>query len=98
MVLKLHQVEAVRVLLAQGMSYRDIKAATGVSRTSIGKIQQGKWADQRKSEARPLKLFDGPLHRCTCGALVYGECMACNLKEHMSQIPVPTAKSVDDED
>lgn len=77
-------VEEVRRLLSQGVSHRDVSRRTGVSRSTINQIAQGRRRDRPdriENEYRSLR-FDAPPARCRdCGGLVYLPCQLCALRK-----------------
>ena len=73
-------VDAIRRLLADGLSQRQIARQCHVSRGTVQAIAAGKRRD-RMPEDDP-GLFSGPIGRCpTCGARVYLPCLACRVRQ-----------------
>ncbi len=77
-------VEEVRRLLSQCVSHRDITRRTGVSRSTVNEIAQGRRRDRPdriENEYRSLR-FDSSPRRCRdCGGLVYLPCQLCELRK-----------------
>lgn len=75
--------EAERLLIEGQLSHRQIAAAVGISRTSVGEIAAGRRPDYearwlaRAAENEPL----GPLARCPgCGGRVHMPCRLCRVR------------------
>lgn len=95
--------EIKRLLKIEGMSQREIVRRTGASRWMVTKVKNGKSIEIREANRLESCLvgMGGRKNRClTCGALVYGECYECHLKEakesrELVQVYVGDGKSLD---
>ena len=77
------KVAEVRRLLAEGKSYREIAAATGVSRGSVGGIATGARRDRLPMRMRDHHYDEplGPIGRCPdCGGRVHLPCRLCRTR------------------
>lgn len=76
-------VAEIRRLKAAGCTQMEIKRITGISRTTIHLVVNGRRIAEKppaepEEEANPY--FDGPVERCPrCGRKVYMPCMACRV-------------------
>jgi len=77
-----HLIEEVIRLRAAGDTQMEIKRKTGISRTSIHYILNGKRDSAQPADAEEsLGLFDGPIERCPgCGRRVHMPCMPCRIE------------------
>lgn len=75
----------VKALLGKGLSRRQVATETGVSRGSVNTIAAGKHPvsdNMIELHIRERSFGVGALHRCpTCGAMIYGDCLLCMLRE-----------------
>lgn len=80
-----HLIEEVIRLRAAGNTQLEIKRKTGISRTSIHYIINGKRDFTQNADAEEsLGLFDGPIERCPgCGRRVHMPCMPCRIESAM---------------
>ena len=76
--------EVERMLIEGQLSHRQIAAATGVGRTTVGAIAAGKRIVHEREELPPEP--EGPPRRCPgCGGLVYLPCQACHVRSVQAQ-------------
>ena len=75
-------VQEVYRLLEEGkLSHRRIAKATGISRTSVGAIANGRRPDYAQPPSEEFPLFTGPALRCSgCGGMVYMPCQLCQVR------------------
>lgn len=99
--LTVEQYDQIVYLLMEGrLSQRGIGCLMGCNRGTVGAIALGR----RKREMRPggrsssealLEFEPGPAFRCSgCGALVYGDCVACHVHDRLAEGPVSHAEAV----
>jgi len=82
-------IEQVQNLLGAGLPHREIAKITGVSRSTVNHIAQGRrgiLVDRMESPYQSHRAEHPPERCCGCGSLVYLPCRACALRALMSRI------------
>jgi len=79
-------VSEVKRLVAQGdLSQREIARLTGIGRSTVSNIVQGRWVDRPCRLASDKDRFPRPSGspaRCpTCGGRVYLPCLLCHVRQ-----------------
>lgn len=88
------QVAAIKRLSAKGLSQRDVAKRLKLSRGSVQAVVAGKHCSTRRDFAhgrdfvpgmsQPFPRDDDEPRRCHgCGAMVYGDCIACWLRREI---------------
>lgn len=98
--LTVEQYDQVASLLEQGrLTQRAIGRLMGCSRGTVAAIAAGKRKREPETRGRSseslLEFKLGPASRCgLCGALVYGECIACHVRARLAKGPIGRAQAV----
>ncbi len=83
-------IRQIRRLLKAGRSLREIERLTGVSDTTIGRIDSGELKPRQRPIAVPKKLVrerktTGGYVRCQCGGRVKKPCKLCGVRKWMRE-------------
>jgi hypothetical protein len=95
----LAKVKEIERLLALGtMSQRQIAAAQGVSRATVGAIADGtrpSYEARRRAELDGARVPLGPIKRCpTCGGRVYMPCRLCLVRKFKAEQAARRARDI----
>ena len=78
---------AERLIATGEFTRRQISHMAGISRGSVDAIATGKRRCRRRKDTEEPR---GPLNRClTCGARVYGDCIACDVRRRLAEEKQP---------
>ena len=77
-----NDVAAIRKLLNEGHSHREIARKTGISRGTVGSIASGKRTDRVRQPRDECEAPLGPIGRCPqCGGRVFTPCLLCQIRK-----------------